>query len=66
MRSVPYYAYKIIAMPKNIHPKRKITLAEYFVDKHGHLLADIAVWEIDDNNNVKVIRDFAGKTLLVQ
>ena len=57
MRSVPYYARKIIAMIEAHDPtgKRKESLAEYFVDKHGHLLADIEIWEVSLAGKMKKI-----------
>ena len=57
MRSVPYYARKIIAMIEAHDPtgKRKESLAEYFVDKHGHLLADIEIWEVSLDGKMKKV-----------
>lgn len=36
MRSVPYPATKIIAMKKDVHPRRQITLADYLCDKKAY------------------------------
>ncbi len=57
MRSIKYPAQKIIAMRYARHDKKQITLAEYFCERKGHLLADISVWEIDDAGNAWLVRD---------
>ena len=36
--------------------KRKMTLAEYFCEKKGHLLEDIVVLEIDEKDNARIVR----------
>ena len=56
MRSVTYKARKIIAIKKAYNHNNSITLAEYFCDKKGHLLDDIEVWEVDDNEKIKILR----------
>lgn len=61
MRSVTYKAKKIIAMRRDLNEKRRISLAEYFCDKKGHLLDDIEVWEIDDEDNIKVVNSGVTK-----
>lgn len=57
MNNIPYTANKIIIMKQSIHPERDITLAEYFVDKKGHLMRDVSVWELADNWDFRIIRD---------
>ena len=58
MRSVPYYATKIITVLESYDPtgKHKESLAQYFVDKHGHLLADIEIWEVSLDGKVKKLK----------
>ncbi len=57
MRSISHPAKKIIAMRMAWSEKRKMTLAEYFCEKKGHLLGDIAVWELDDHGDFRLVRD---------
>ena len=64
MRSVPYYAHKIIVMSRELRSQNGESLANYFVEKHGHLLADIAVWEINKQDRVREVRDYGGKANL--
>lgn len=57
MNNIPYTAQKIIILKQVFHPEKDITLAEYFVDKKGHLMRDVSVWELADNWDFRVIRD---------
>lgn len=57
MRSVPYPATKIIAMKKDVHPRRQITLADYFCDKKAYLMDDIQIWEFDDSYNFRIVKE---------
>ena len=41
---------KILCLKKSVHPKRQETLAEYYVGTYGHLLRDITVYEIDEDD----------------
>ncbi len=56
LRSICHPARLIIAMSYAYSEKRGITLAEYFCDKKGHLLDDISVWEIKDEDEIRVLR----------
>ena len=42
---------KIVLVRKSPHPKRGETLAEYYIRRHGHLLRDVKIWEVDDNED---------------
>ncbi len=55
LRSVSYPAKKIIVMRMAQNEKRKMTLAEYFYEKKGHLLGDVALWELNDYGDCKLI-----------
>jgi hypothetical protein len=57
MNNIPYTAEKIIVLKRALHPDRDITLAEYFVEKKGHLMRDISVWELADNMDFRIVRD---------
>lgn len=61
MRSLTNDARKIITMRRVFNLKRNISLAEYFCDKKGHLLENIEVWEIDDNDNIKIVHGSKAK-----
>lgn len=41
---------KILCLKKSVHPKRQETLAEYYVGSYGHMLRDITVYEIDEDD----------------
>ncbi len=53
MRSAPAGSQKIIVMDKAYSTTHKCTLAKYFVDKKGHLLEDVKVVEIDENDEFR-------------
>ena len=57
MNNIPYTAEKIIVLKQVFHPERNITLAEYFADKKGHLMRDVSIWELKDDDTFNVIRD---------
>ena len=57
MNNIPYTAEKIIVLKRALHPERDITLAEFFVEKKGHLMRDISIWELADNLDFRIIRD---------
>ena len=57
MNNIPYTAQKIIILKQDFHPRNKISLAEYFADKKGHLMRDVSIWELTDNGELRVIRD---------
>jgi len=44
-------AMKIIAMKKDVSLKKQETLAQYYLRINGHLLKDIQIWEVDENDN---------------
>lgn len=50
LRNADPNAIKIIALKKDLSPKRKETLAQYYLRIYGHLLDDIQVWEVDEND----------------
>ena len=52
---LPAGTQKILCMKKAVFGEKKETLAEYYVRVHGHLLGDVAVFEISDDGNIKVI-----------
>ncbi len=56
--NVKYPVKRIIAMKKDYNDKKKQTLADYFCEKKGHLLEDIAVVEIDDKNKIRIVRGY--------
>ena len=41
---------KILCLKKSVHPKRQETLAKYYVGTYGHLLRDVTVYEIDEDD----------------
>lgn len=51
LRNADASAIKIIAMKKDLSKKRNETLAQYYLRTYGHLLNDIQVWEVDENDN---------------
>lgn len=52
---LPENIRKYIVMKKSVHPTNKETFAEYYKRIDGHLLRDIHILEIDDNNQVREI-----------
>ena len=42
---------KILIMAYATHPKKKETLAEYYIRINGHLLGNVRVWEFNPNTN---------------
>lgn len=56
MRNLPDDVHKILVMKKDVRVSNGETLAQYYVRINGHLLADIEVWEVDENNQVEVVR----------
>ena len=56
MRSLPEGTRKILAMKRDVRTTNSETLASYYCRICGHLLEDIEIWEIDDSNNMKVVR----------
>ena len=57
MRCVPYEAKKVIVMSRAYNPKNGYTLAEYFVERKGHLLGDISVVEMDEDGHFRIITE---------
>lgn len=47
---------KILCLKKSVHPKRQETLAEYYVRTYDHLLRDITVYEIEEDENTQEIK----------
>ena len=56
---LPSETKKLLCMKKAVYPGKKNTLAEYYVQKHGHLLGDVFVYEITDDGVIRKIRDGA-------
>lgn len=52
-----YRARKVIVMDRAFNVKTGETLAEYFVRRKGHLLADIEVMELDENGYFRLLTD---------
>ena len=46
---LPTVTEKVLVMAYATHPKRKETLAEYYVRINGHLLGQVNVWEYNTN-----------------
>ena len=51
-----YNVQKILCLMESKDPKRKETLAEYYVNTYGHLLRDVIVYEITENRSLKRLR----------
>ena len=47
---------KILCLMESKDPKRKETLAEYYVNNYGHLLRDVIVYEIAEDGSLKRLR----------
>lgn len=56
MRSLPENTKKIIAMKKDVRHRTAESLAFFYSRTYGHLLGDIEIWEIDDLENLVIIR----------
>ena len=54
---LPAETRKILCMKKAKSPGKQETLAEYYVKVHGHLLKDVHVYEISDDETIKEIRN---------
>ena len=55
---LPSETDKILVMAYATHPKRKETLAEYYIRINGHLLKNIRVWEFNpDTNEMRMIKN---------
>ena len=46
---LPAETEKVLVMAYATHPKRKETLAEYYIRINGHLLGEVKVWEYNTN-----------------
>jgi hypothetical protein len=57
MSFLPSTTIKIIALKKAVHPLRNETLGEYYCRIYNHLLRDVKIFEIDDNNEIRIIND---------
>ena len=51
-----YNVQKILCLMESKDPKRKETLAEYYVNTYGHLLRDVIVYEIAEDGSLKRLR----------
>lgn len=47
---------KILCLMESKDPKRKETLARYYVNTYGHLLRDVIVYEIAEDGSLKRLR----------
>ena len=47
---------KILCLMESKDPKRKETLAEYYVNNYGHLLRDVIIYEIAEDGSLKRLR----------
>lgn len=57
MSHLPTDIAKIIVMKKAVHHSKKETLAEYYFRINRHLLADISIFEIDEESNkIKIVQ----------
>jgi hypothetical protein len=54
---LPAGTQKILCMQKAVFRGKSETLAEYYVRVHGHLLGDVSVYEVSDDEAIKVIRN---------
>lgn len=57
MSHLPEEVTKIICIKKATHPKKTETLAEYYYRIDGHLMRDVKIFEVDDDGNVRVIKE---------
>ena len=49
---------KVLVMAYATHPRRKETLAEYYIRINGHLLGDVKVWEYNtETNEMRMIKN---------
>ncbi|EID84346.1 hypothetical protein MSI_21790 [Treponema sp. JC4] len=51
LRNSETSALKIIALKKDFSTKKNETLAQYYLRTYGHLLADIQIWEVDEDDH---------------
>ena len=56
MSYLPEDTIKVLCIKKAMHPKKRETLAEYYVRIDGHLLRDVRVFEVDDRGGITVIK----------
>ena len=55
---LPEETEKILVVSHAVHPKKKETLAEYYIRINGHLLGDVKVWEFNiDTNEMRKIKN---------
>lgn len=47
---------KILCLKKSVHIKKQGSLADYYVRTYGHLLRDITVYEIEEDENTQKIK----------
>ena len=47
---------KILCLKKSVHIKKQGSLADYYVRTYGHLLRDITVYEIEEDENTQEIK----------
>ena len=55
---LPAQTEKILVMAYAVHPKRRESLAEYYIRINGHLLGDVKVWEFNtDTYEMRMIKN---------
>ena len=57
MSYLPKDAIKILCIKRATHGKRMETLADYYCRIDGHLLQDVKIFEIDEFENIRVVKD---------
>jgi len=57
MGYLPKDTTKILCIRKSIHEKKSETLAEYYCRINNHLLADVKIFEVDDQGQIRVIKN---------
>lgn len=56
MSFLPEDAVKIICMKKSRHPRTGETLAEYYACLYGHMMRDVRIFELDEQDRFNIIR----------
>ncbi len=52
---LPKETKKLLCMKEARHPGKTETLAEYYVRVHGHLLRDVTVMEVSDDDSIRAV-----------
>lgn len=51
---LPEDTVKILCVKKEVNPKQKKSLAEYYVSQYGHIIGDVIILEISDEEGGKI------------